>query len=96
MIPYEAPRTEDLQRLKDSLGYSGNDMANLASVAGGQQWRKYTGGAEPRDINLHMLFFIAARLALPPEQLRAVVEKMQEIGAEIAVEDFDMKGLQAE
>lgn len=96
MIPYIAPNTADLQRLKEQLGFSGNDMADLASVAGGQQWRKYTGGAEPRDINLHMMFFIAARLSLPPEQLRVVVEKMQEIGADIAFKDFAMKGLQVE
>lgn len=93
MIPYEAPSTTDLQNLKDQLGFSGNDMAELASVAGGQQWRKYTGGAEPRDINLHMMFFIAARLALAPEQLRAVVEKMKEIGAVIDPKDFEMAGL---
>jgi len=96
MIPYEAPSTTDLQRLKEQLGFSGNDMAELASVAGGQQWRKYTGGVEPRGINLHMMFFIAARLALPPEQLRLVVEKMREIGAKISFEDFEMKGLHAE
>jgi len=88
MIPYVAPTTADLQRLKDSLSLTGNDMAELASVAGGQQWRKYTGGASPREINMHMLFFIASRLTLEPAQLKAVVEKMNDIGAEISCEDF--------
>ncbi|QNK65889.1 XRE family transcriptional regulator [Variovorax sp. PAMC26660] len=91
MIPYEAPSTTDLQRLKEQLGFSGNDMADLASVAGGQQWRKYTGGAEPRGINLHMLFFIAARLALSPAEMSKVVDKMKEIGAGVDRADFDLQ-----
>lgn len=86
MIQYTPPAPEDLQRLKAQLGYSGAQMAELASVAGGQQWRKYTGGAQPRDVNLHMLFFIASRLALTPEQLRAVAERMHEIGAALDVD----------
>lgn len=42
----------NLQRLKTELGYRGDEMAELASVVGGQQWRKYTGGAESRDVGL--------------------------------------------
>jgi len=83
MISYQAPTPADLQRLKDELGYTGEQMADLASVAGGQQWRKYTGGAAPRDINLHMLFFIAARLSLSADELARVTEKMREIGASV-------------
>ena len=86
MIDYTPPSTTDLQRLKDELGYTGEQMAELASVAGGQQWRKYTGGAEPRALSLHMLFFIAARLVLRPADLRAVGEKMRQIGADIEPE----------
>lgn len=88
MIAYTAPSAEDIQRLKDSLGYSGRQMADLASVSGGQQWRKYTGGAAVREINLHMLFFIAARLALTQEEIATIVRKMQEIGAQLDVADF--------
>lgn len=83
MIPYTPPTPEDLQRLKDELGYSGEQMASLASVAGGSQWRKYTGGADPRAVNIHMLFFIAARLALTPAELERVVAKMRDMGADI-------------
>jgi len=39
-------------------------MAELASLSGGQQWRKYTGGAAPRSVGFHMLFFIAALLPI--------------------------------
>jgi predicted transcriptional regulator len=85
MIRYTPPTPADLQRLKSELGYTGEKMAELVSVSGGQQWRKYTGGAQPREVNLHMLFFIAARLTLDAEQLRAVAARMVEAGADIDV-----------
>jgi len=81
MLYYTPPKPDDLQRLKAELGLTGEQMAALASVAGGQQWRKYTGGAEPRDLNLHMAFFIAARLVLSPDELARVAARMREFGA---------------
>lgn len=58
-------------------------MAELAGVAGGQQWRRYTGGAEPRNLGIHICFFMAARLALSPEELAKVTAKMREMGADV-------------
>jgi len=81
MIEYTPPSADDLQRLKAELGFSGAQMAELASVASGAQWRKYTNGNHPRQMNLHMLFFIAARLELSQEALDAVCERMQLLGA---------------
>ena len=81
MHSYTPPSTKDLADLKHTLGYTGEEMAALASVAGGQQWRKYTGGAEPRDVSMHILFFMAARLALTDSELARVRDKMQAIGA---------------
>lgn len=86
MIKYTPPTPTDLQHLKAQLGYTGEQMAALTSIAGGHQWRKYTGGAQPRDVNLHMLFFVAARLTLSSAELRAVAGKMQEIGGDLDVE----------
>ncbi|MDK7596352.1 XRE family transcriptional regulator, partial [Serratia ureilytica] len=54
---YTPPAPEDLERLKSELGYTGNQMADLAGVASNSQWRKYTGGAEPRAMSPHILFF---------------------------------------
>ena len=81
MHSYTPPSTKDLADLKHTLGYTGEEMAALASVAGGQQWRKYTGGAEPRDVSMPILFFMAARLALTDSELARVRDKMQAIGA---------------
>lgn len=91
MIAYTPPTPADLQRLKEALGYSGEQMAALASVAGGSQWRKYTGGAEPRAVNIHMLFFMAARLTLGPAELARVEAKMREMGADLPAGAFVLK-----
>ncbi|MEB5837039.1 helix-turn-helix domain-containing protein [Pantoea dispersa] len=80
---YSPPSTDDLIRLKDELGYTGNQMADLAGVASNSQWRKYTGGESPRDMSPHILFFMAAQLALSEDDLNKVLKKMQDIGAEI-------------
>ena len=82
---YTAPTTDDLQRLKSDLGLTGEQMAALFGVAGGQQWRKYTGGAQPREMAPQMLFFGAARLALAPDELERVLTQMRAIGAEIDI-----------
>jgi len=58
-------------------------MAELFGVAGGQQWRKYTGGAAPREMSPQMLFFGAARLVLSEDEVERVLAKMREIGAQI-------------
>lgn len=80
---YTAPTPEDLERLKLELGYTGTQMANLAGVASNSQWRKYTGGAEPRAMSPHILFFMAAQLVLSEDKLSLVTNKMKDIGAEI-------------
>lgn len=80
---YTPPTPQDLQALKNELGLTGQQMAELAAVAGGQQWRKYTGGESPRDMGLHILFFMAARLVLSDSELESVRAKMIEIGADV-------------
>ncbi|HBU8848856.1 helix-turn-helix transcriptional regulator [Citrobacter sedlakii] len=78
---YTPPTPDDLNQLKEQLGYTGTQMADLAGVASNSQWRKYTGGESPRAMSPHILFFMAAQLALSDKELTAVLKKMQEIGA---------------
>lgn len=80
---YTPPTPDDLNGLKETLGYTGNQMADLAGVASNSQWRKYTGGESPRAMSPHILFYMAAQLALSNSELKRVIQKMQEIGAEI-------------
>lgn len=83
---YTAPTTADLLRLKDDLGLSSAQMADLFGLAGGNQWRKYTGGADPREMGAPMLFYACARLALEPGQIERVLDRMRAIGAEVALD----------
>ncbi|APF87568.1 hypothetical protein BCR16_12530 [Ralstonia solanacearum FJAT-1458] len=80
---YTPPTPEDFQRLKNELDSTGEQMADLFGVAGGQQWRKYTGGAQPREMAPQMLFFGAARLVLTKEELERVLARMRAIGASV-------------
>lgn len=81
---YTPPTPEDLEQLKSELGYTGTQMADLAGVASNSQWRKYTGGAEPRAMSPHILFFIAAQLSLNDKDLKLVIDEMKRIGASIS------------
>lgn len=85
-MKYTAPTAEDFQRLKNELGRTGEQMAELFAVASGQQWRKYTGGISPREMSPQMLFFGAARLVLSNDEFERVLAKMREIGAQIEVD----------
>lgn len=85
-MDYRAPTAEQLQALKTALGLTGKHMAALACV-GEQHWRKYTGGAEPRDMPYPNLFHLAARLALSQIELAKIESKMREIGAQLDVND---------
>lgn len=78
---YTPPSPEDLNQLKEQLGYTGAQMADLAGVASNSQWRKYTGGESPRAMSPHILFYVAAQLALTPDELERILSKMREIGA---------------
>ncbi|MBU9818129.1 XRE family transcriptional regulator [Rahnella sp. C60] len=80
---YTPPTPDDLEKLKTDLGYTGAQMADLAGVASNSQWRKYTGGAEPRAMSPHILFFMAAQLTLTDAETQRVIEKMKDIGANI-------------
>jgi len=54
-----------------------------AGLAGGAQWRKYTGGAEPRTMGQHMHFYFAALLPLDDAQLNRIFGCTREHGATV-------------
>ncbi len=84
---YIPPEPEELEQLKSELGYTGTQMADLAGVASNSQWRKYTSGVKPRALSPHILFFMAAQLALSSEEIERVIGKMKNIGANINESD---------
>lgn len=82
---YTPPSPADLARLKDELGFTSEQMARLAGLAQGGQWRKYTGTQSPRIMGPHMHFYMAALLTLEHDQLERVFACMREHGANLEV-----------
>jgi len=77
---YVSPTPADLQALKTRLSVSSQDIADLVCLGQGSQWRKYTGGTSPRTMSPHMLFFLAAQLALTDDEIARVFAQMRAIG----------------
>lgn len=82
---YTPPPAEALAHLKAELGFTSAQMADLTGLAQGAQWRKYTGGADPRELGLHMHFYMAALLTLSEAELARVVSTMRAQGAAVEV-----------
>lgn len=61
---YGPPAPGALEALKNELGRTGRGIAELAALAGDNQWRKYTVGKQPRQVGVQLAFFMAARLEL--------------------------------
>jgi hypothetical protein len=87
---YTPPSAADLVRLKNDLGCTSEQMAELAGLAQGGQWRKYTGGATPRTLGVHMHFCMAALLTLDDSELARVMAAMREQGAIVEVRDVEL------
>lgn len=83
-IHYVPPTPENLRDLKDRLGLSGRQMADLFGLASSQQWHKYCGGSEPREMSLPMLF-LAGALLNPTKRVPDVFEWCREVGATIVL-----------
>jgi hypothetical protein len=89
MIHYLPPSAADMESLKQQLGKSSTEMAELFGVSTGRQWRKYMSADanNRRDMGMHMLFYAAAQLELDTATLDRVFEKMRSLGAIIEISD---------
>lgn len=80
-MKYTPPTVKHLAQLKDQLGGTGAQMANLFGMASDVQWRKYTGGAAPREISLQRAFFMSAMQVLTADEIERVRVHMASFGA---------------
>lgn len=81
-IHYKHPPAQDLADLKNELGLTGKQMADLCWLAGDQHWRKYTNPRDPRPMSAQMLFTMMAQLELDEATLERIFERMRRAGAE--------------
>jgi hypothetical protein len=82
-IQFSEPSTEDLAELKRRRNATGKEMAEIFWLGGDQQWRKYTGGKEPRKMGPHVAFLGAARMVLTEEEFNRVLQFMETFGAHV-------------
>lgn len=85
LLHYKAPPPARLQELKNELGYSGRNMANLCDVAP-THWRRYTNTHEPVPMSYAKLFTAVAKLELDPAQVERIHTIMRGLGATIVQE----------
>jgi hypothetical protein len=82
-IKFDAPSTKDLNDLKTRRKATGKQMADMFWLGGDHQWRKYTGGAQPREMSPQMAFLGAAQMALTEEEFNRVLRTMETFGARV-------------
>ena len=87
---YRPPTPADLLALKAELQATSQEMASLAGLTQGSQWRKYTGTAEPRLMNKHMHFYMASLLTLSDAEIERVMATMKEHGADVGTIEFSL------
>lgn len=80
---YRPPAPADLLDLKNDLQATSAEMARLAGLTQGSQWRKYTGSAEPRALGMHMHFYLVAILTLDDADIERITTTMQQHGAQV-------------
>ena len=83
---YEPPSARDLARLKVKLSVTSQQMADLAGLAQGARWRKYTGGDAPRELSMQMHFYMAALLTLGDDEVGRITDLMRSQGAQVDLE----------
>ncbi|WP_042295878.1 helix-turn-helix domain-containing protein [Paraburkholderia bannensis] len=87
-IRYTPPSPQNLRDLKERLNLSGKQMADLFGLASAQQWHKYCGGSEPREMSLPMLF-LAGAVVNPDATVVEVFEWCRQVGASVDMSPRD-------
>ena len=89
-MKYQPPGSETLRRLKEHLGYTNVQMADLFGVSTGRQFHKYLSDEDKREMGFHVLMYGAMQLALmtgPVTNIEQVFAAARSIGATIEMEE---------
>jgi hypothetical protein len=88
-MKYQPPSSETLRRLKERLGYTNGQMADLFGVSTGRQFHKYLSDEDKREMGFHVLMYGAIQLALmagPVTNIEQVFDAARSIGAMIEMQ----------
>ncbi|MDN7875459.1 MULTISPECIES: XRE family transcriptional regulator [Burkholderia cepacia complex] len=86
---YQPPSSETLRQLKERLGYTNGQMADLFGVSTGRQFHKYLSDEDKREMGFHVLMYGAMQLALrtgPIASVDQVFDAARSIGATIELD----------
>lgn len=78
---FRSPTVQQLKKWKETLGYSGTQMAQILGLKSARRWRDYADENKPQGIPPANLFMASALVTLPQEQIDRVLETMREVGA---------------
>ncbi|MGN3965057.1 XRE family transcriptional regulator [Burkholderia gladioli] len=83
-MKYQPPSSDALRLLKERLGYTNAQMANLFGVSTARQFHKYLSDEDRREMGFHVLMFGATNLALmigPVASIDQILEVARSVGA---------------
>lgn len=89
-MKYRPPSSESLRLLKERLGYTNGEMAELFGVTTGRQFHKYLSEEDKREMGFHVLIFGALQLGLmagPLTSIDQVFDMGRSIGATIEINE---------
>jgi hypothetical protein len=87
---YQPPGSGALRELKERLGYTNGQMADLFGVSTGRQFHKYISDEDKREMGFHVLMYGVLQLLLKDGAVAEVEQlyaKARELGATIEVEE---------
>ena len=75
--PLPMPSASDVRAFLESHGLTGANAAKAMYLSGARQVRKYTGGTNPRQIDLARWFTLHAKVMLPSETIAEIEAAMR-------------------
>jgi hypothetical protein len=84
---FRSPTVAQMKQWKETLKFSGAQMANILGLKSARRWRDYADENKPQGIPPANLFMAAAITILPREEIDRVLAEMRRVGAVIELDD---------
>lgn len=80
---FRPPTVAQLKQWKETLQFSGTQMAKILGLKSARRWRDYADENKPQGIPPANLFMAAALVTLPQDEIERVLCTMRKVGATI-------------